>query len=280
MTFESRSFLIVALTLFAFMWLSGRLSGGNSQSHSVPVNNSLFVVISSLPLALLLWLALKSTSIESACVFFRAIMFHEMGHAIVAWLCGREAYPFSFVTTVKDDFSVVAFAVVVGLATWFGLHGRRTNSRVAERIGWTIVLLTTLCSVLVPMPIYQLMVAAGGPVGEVLLSACMCALFFYDLKIFSWGHTRFFVCYLGLTQLAKSALNWAKVLAGQQTLPMGSLLRGKHDPNGDMQQIMARTGLGPEALAAIMASLTAMAVLFVLSVYLISVFAAIRSGEK
>jgi hypothetical protein len=107
-----------------------------SASARVTVRNDalreLQVRILALPLALILARLVASTGLRMAAAMF-AMVLHESGHAIAAWLTGRWAVPLLWVTLHADERS---WWIVLGLTAAVVFGGFQAWK--AERWGWVV----------------------------------------------------------------------------------------------------------------------------------------------
>ncbi len=81
--------------------------------------------------------------------------------------------------------------------------------------------------------------AFGGVGGEFYLSTLLMASFYVQLPDkFKWGACRYVFFILGAAAFLHIVSFWDKVYHGLDSIPMGSMINGEDDSNGDMNKLM------------------------------------------
>ncbi len=165
---------------------------------------------------------------------------HEFGHATVAWFTGRRALPLPFGwTNVEPEFSHFVYFGVLFLLTVLAVAGWR------ERKIWPVVLAVALAGLQFwmtwrwPEARQQFWFSFGGVAGEFVLPALAMMLFFVELpEKFRWDVCRYPVLFLAAACFLLSFTFWHRVYAGQEPVPLGTMIGGEDDAGGDMNVLI------------------------------------------
>ena len=140
----------------------------------------------ALPLALLLARLIAGTSVRVA-VGMLAMVLHESGHAITAWLTGRWAVPLLWVTMHGETRSWSVVLILMSAIVFGGFLAWK-----AQRWGWLCiagaVLLLQLIFLSAPNPVA--LIVFGGDGGAMVLATILMATFYAprDSALYkSWG---------------------------------------------------------------------------------------------
>lgn len=197
----------------------------------------------ALPLAVLLAWLVSLTPLDFLLRGFHVWM-HEFGHATAAWMTGRKATPLPIGwTPIEDDYSPFVY---FGLLLLFGLlavAGWR------ERKIWPVIVAVALAAAQYVLtwrtPLYrqEFLWTFCGVGGEFYLSALLVAAFHVQLpEKFRWGVCRWVFLFIGASCFLHIYLFWRKVYHGIEEIPLGSLIAGEDDRNGDMNRLMSDFG--------------------------------------
>ena len=169
------------------------------------------------------------------------IWMHEFGHATAAWMTGRRATPLPFGwTPVEPDYSpFVYFGLLLLFAILFAAGWK-------ERKPWPMVAAVALAGLQYymtwRMPEHRQefwFSAFGGVGGEFYLSALLMASFYVQLpEKFQWGLCRYVFFIIAASAFLHIVIYWNQVYHGQEDIPMGSMINGEDDANGDMNKLM------------------------------------------
>ncbi|HEX6244145.1 MAG TPA: hypothetical protein VFZ61_24685 [Polyangiales bacterium] len=170
------------------------------------------------------------------------IQFHELGHALPAWLSSRAALPLPFGFTFwREQPSLVTgvcFAFLAGVLIYRGYVEERRGALLiggSALAGW--VTLTWLVSV----ETSRMLILAGGFVAELVLPAL--ALVAFHLRLpdrLRWDFFRFLVLPIAACAFVGALRLWLGIAHGGATLPMGSFLPG--DGAGDFDRLISEHG--------------------------------------
>ncbi|MGF1519186.1 MAG: hypothetical protein ACFCVB_15495 [Nodosilinea sp.] len=219
------------------------------------------------PALLLLGMLMNAMPIVNALLFGIKIWFHEFGHAVIAWLSGRQALPLPIGWTSYNPqrslFVYLGLLTLLGLLFW---AGRREGKR------WPMVLAATLAVVqfamtwLLPAKSFNMLMAFGGIGGEIYLAALLIVGFYFPLpNYFRWDFYRFPVvvgaafCFWGQLWL------WGKIRQGQASIPFGALW-GEAE-HGDMNQLANLHGWTPGDIIGTYSAIAHLCLFAIVAVY-------------
>lgn len=194
--------------------------------------------------------AIAMAEIGEPFTFFLRLLFHELGHAVVAWSTGRSALPLPFGFTPwslerSGLLVVMQWLFVVLLATW-GVREERPRA-VGVALGLGAILGVGLAT---PLDTSEPWVLFGGHAGEVLLPALALAAFHLPLpRRARWDFWRWPVATIAALALAAAIRDDLRIGAGTMPLPAGVFMGG--DPaGGDLERLVSDHGWAREGLAA------------------------------
>ncbi len=172
------------------------------------------------------------------------VWMHEFGHATAAWMTGRKATPLPIGwTPIEDEYShFVYFGVLLLLGILFVAGWK-------ERKVWPMVIAVALTVLQFQLtwrtPLYrqEFWWSFSGVGGEFYLSALMMGAFYVQLpEKFKWGGCRWVFLFIGASCFLHIYIFWRDVYHGLVDIPMGSLIMGEDDTNGDMNRLMTEHG--------------------------------------
>jgi hypothetical protein len=130
----------------------------------------------ALPLALLVARLVVATGLRMP-VSMLAMVLHESGHAITAWLTGRWAIPLLWVTMHGEDRSWSIVLILMSAIVFGGFLAWKT-----ERWGWVCaagaVLILQLIILSLPNPTQGVLIVFGGDGGALVLATVLMATFY------------------------------------------------------------------------------------------------------
>lgn len=197
------------------------------------------------PVLMVLGMLMNALPIVNGLLFGIKIWFHELGHATIAWLAGRQALPLPIGWTSynpqRSPWVYLGLLTLLGLLFW---AGRREGKR------WPMVLAVILAGVqfvftwLLSANTFTLLFSFGGIGGEIYLAALLIVGFYFPLpEYFRWDFYRFPVvlgaafCFWGQLWL------WQQIPRGKASIPFGSMW-GEAE-QGDMNQLVNTYGWTP-----------------------------------
>jgi len=173
--------------------------------------------IFALPLALLLARLVAGTGLRMAAAML-AMVLHESGHAITAWLTGRWAVPLPWVTPHGQERSWLIVVLVTGAILFGGYLAWQ-----AERLGWLFA-----AAALLVLQLITLIQPAGamiiffGDGGALVLATLLMAAFYAPSEsplVKNWG-LRWGLLVIGALSFLHVFLLW---LGPMENLPFGEI---------------------------------------------------------
>lgn len=228
-----------------------------------------WVDVLALPVALLASLLVGSTTLGSLLLLPFQIQFHELGHALVAWLSGRAALPLPFGFTFwKEERSLLTGCSVVFLLGLLWLNALREKRPFGALLGAGLSVAFVVLALLLSAARSIELILLGGLAGELVLTSLVMVAFYFPLPDrLRWDFFRFVLlvpasgCWLAALRL------WFGVWRGTRALPMGSILGV--DGTGDLDRLMAEYGHDPRSLSAGYGELALWTLGLVLAVYVV-----------
>jgi hypothetical protein len=204
------------------------------------------------------------------------IQFHELGHALLAWLSSRAALPlpfgFTFWTEQPSRFTGACMLFLLGVLL---VHSLREGRRFALGLSAALLIAFVGLSVFVSVERSRMFILCAGLAGElVLTSLVMIAFYFPFPDRLRWDFFRFVALVPAAGSWVSAVSLWRGVARGARPLPMGSLLG---DGTGDLERLMYEYALSEAEIVSFYGKLALSTVLLVLTTY--AVFA-LRAGRK
>jgi hypothetical protein len=173
------------------------------------------------------------------------VWMHEFGHATAAWMTGRRATPLPFGwTPVEPDYSAFVY---FGLLLMFGIlcfTGWKEGKTAPMVVGGVLAIVQYIATWQLSDHWQEFWWSAfGGVGGEFYLSALLMAAFYVPLpEKFKWGMCRYVFFLIGASAFLHIVMYWNSIYHGLEDLPMGSMINGEDDANGDMNKLMVDFG--------------------------------------
>ncbi len=237
------------------------------EAQRIPFSNP-WADILTVPLALL-WMSLVATTeLGRVLLYMVQLQFHELGHAVPAWLSGRAALPLPFGFTFwKQDRSVFVGLLVTSLIGVLLYRGWLERRRFPVLVGTGLLALQGLFSLLLSEESSMMLMILGGIAGEIILSSfVMIAFFFPVLDRLRWDFFRFLLLFPAAGAWVATTKLWLEIRHGSHELPMGSILGAAGDGSGDLDrlvQVYGFTRAGITTMYMTMIWLSALALLVV-----------------
>lgn len=203
----------------------------------------------ALPFAFLAAWAFTATRFGRLLTVPLQIQFHELGHAVVAWLTSRAALPlpfgFTFWREDRSRFVACCMLFLLGcLAVRALLERRPFGAALALGLtgGWFVL------SHVVSAESSLRWVIWGGIGGEFLLTSCVLMAFFFQLPDrLRWDFFRFVALFPAAAVWLSAARLWLGIAHGTEWIPMGSIL-GSGDAGGDMDRLLRDYRMSEQAI--------------------------------
>lgn len=202
-----------------------------------------YINLFALPVVIVLAWILNLTPLNFLMRGFH-IWMHEFGHATAAWMTGRKATPLPIGwTPIQDEYShFVYFGVLLLMGILFVAGWK-------ERKIWPMLIALVVAALQFQLtwntPLYrqEFWWTFCGVGGEFYLSALFIVAFYVQFpEKFQWGFCRWIFLFIGVSSLLNIYLFWGRVYDGLEDIPMGSLVNGEDDANGDMNILMTEYG--------------------------------------
>jgi hypothetical protein len=210
-----------------------------------------WVNLLALPAAFLLNKLIALSMLGRLLLYPVQIQFHELGHAVFAWLSSRAALPLPFGFTFwRESQSVFTGACMVFLLGVLGYRGLREGRKFAVALAGLLLAVFTILSLFVHKETSLMLMLAGGIAGEFALSTLAIVAFFFPMPDrLRWDFFRFLVLVPAAGTWLAAAELWRGVTRGERPLPMGSILGTPGDGSGDLDRLIADHHFTPEGLA-------------------------------
>lgn len=211
----------------------------------------------ALPGALLVGLVMRMMPFGRLLAYPMQIQFHELGHALVAWLTSRAALPLPFGFTMwKLERSTFTGACVLFLLGVLAVAAYRERRCFGLALAATLAGLFGFLSFGMSTSESEAYILAGGIAGELTLtSALLCGFYFPLPDRLRWDFFRFVVLVPAATAWLESAALWRAVQRGKHPLPLGSIFGTPGDGSGDLDRLIAVHAWTPEGIAALYSGL-------------------------
>jgi hypothetical protein len=234
------------------------------------------------PAALLASALAMSTTFGRLCLYPVALQFHELGHALFAWLSSRAALPLPFGFTFwKETPSAFAGLCMTFLLGWLFMHS--VSERRPFGVVASLLLMTAFASLtlLVSHEHSRMLILLGGLASELLLPSALLIAFFFQLPDkLRWDFFRFIVLLPAAGTWLTAARMWFDITRHVRPLPLGSILGTPGDGSGDLERLMAEYHFNEASITHLYASLTGLTACVLLLAYGFFALRAVRSLGK
>jgi hypothetical protein len=207
--------------------------------------------------ALLLGLGFSSNGLGRLLLVPVQIQFHELGHAMMAWLSSRAALPlpfgFTFWREQRSPFVGLCMLFLLGVLV---VRSDRERSRFGVSVGLCLAAAWFYCSCVLSAARTLELTIAGGIAGEFVLTSLVMVAFYFPLPDrLRWDFFRFLLVLPAASAWLASARLWLGVYRGTAPLPMGSILGTPGDGSGDLDRLIDVYGHAPHAITRTMMTL-------------------------
>lgn len=226
-----------------------------------------WVDLLALPVALLVALLFGSSWFGRLLMVPVQIQFHELGHAMMAWLSSRPALPLPFgFTFIGETQSLFTGACVLFLLGLFLHRSLREKRPFAALLALLLLVAFGVLSLLMSADASRMLFLLGGIAGEFVLSALVLVSFYVPLPDrMRWDFFRFVVLGPAMACWVAAIELWFGVWRGTANLPMGSIVGG--EGAGDLDRLIAEYGFDRRSLTALYGELALWTMGLVLLVY-------------
>jgi len=206
---------------------------GSRLAHDDPMSR-----LVTLPLAFILCALLVSTDLGRLLATPISIQFHELGHALVAFLTGRFALPMPWGFTFwSAEPSLAAHLMVMLVSTLLVLRGLQERAPFPLALALGLELAHAFFALVVRDDEAAILLA-GGAAELVLPGLAMVSFYFRMPDRVRWDFFRFLVVPAGAVAYCAGMRLWLSVLAGRMSAPLGSLLGLPGDGSGDLDRLV------------------------------------------
>jgi hypothetical protein len=235
-----------------------------------------WVELLALPAALLFSAVFAASPIGSVLLVPFQIQFHELGHALLAWLSSRAALPlpfgFTFWSEQPSRFTGLCMLFLIGVLFVRSLQERRPF---ALACAFALLVSFVILSGFVSEERSRMFILCAGLAGELVLTSLVMIAFYFPLPDrMRWDFFRFVALLPAAGSWVSAVSLWRGVARGSRSMPFGSLLG---DGTGDLERLMYEYALSERELVSLYGKLALSTVVLVVTTY--AVFA-LRAGRK
>jgi Zn-finger nucleic acid-binding protein len=190
----------------------------------------------AVPVALLVGIFLSFFHGYRLIAWYVGMIFHELGHAVAAWLGGILAIPTPFAVTITMGRSIVfaIFFLIVWILGFIGSFNMR--SRILQVMFLTLIALQIKMSFFMTNEKATEIHIAAGAGGEIAFAAVLLGAFRYRLpRRLRWDFWRLPALIIGTFLFTDAIILWVKIKMGRAMIPWGSAVNQSND--GDMNRL-------------------------------------------
>ncbi|MDB4990554.1 MAG: hypothetical protein JWN04_5732 [Myxococcaceae bacterium] len=238
-----------------------------------------WVDLLALPIALLLSFLVRLSNWGSLLLVPAQIQFHELGHALLAWLSGRAALPlpfgFTFWREQQSVFTGCCMAFLLGVLLVRAVRERRPFGAV---LASSLLLAFLVLSLLVAADTSRMLILLAGLAGELVLTSLAIVAFYFEMPDrLRWDFFRFIVLFPATGSWLAAVQLWLGVARGKRALPTGSILGTTGDGSGDLDRLLAEYDFSEASITTLYGRLSLLTAAVVVVTY--GVFA-LRAAHK
>lgn len=176
------------------------------------------------------------------------IPLHEFGHALVAIMGGRLAFPIgSLIPTAgmaligETRYPIISILVITSalLGARWGLHRKNLFITAMSSL---LVLMTINFSFLMSNEALENFISFSGIAGEFVLGAVLVLSFYFPMtQRYRWDFWRYPILLAGALSFTHAYVQWTHIKNRLWPMPMGTAVSvdGAQDPNGDLNRLLA-----------------------------------------
>lgn len=219
------------------------------------------------PALLVIGMILNAMPIANLLLRGIKIWIHEFGHAVVAWLAGRQAIPLPIgwtnVNPQRSFFVYLGVLILLGLLYW---SGQREKKRWPMVLAVGLALLQFAMTWLMSANTFDMLLAFGGIGGELYLSTLLMVSFFFPMPAYwRWDLYRYPVVLGAAFTFWGQFWLWKAIRMGRASIPFG-MMWGDAE-HGDMNILVNRHQWEPGTLISTYNTIANLCFLALLGVY-------------
>ncbi len=235
-----------------------------------------WLALIALPAALLFVSVFARSPVGSMLLVPFQIQFHELGHAMLAWLSSRAALPLPFGFTFSSEqpsrFTGLCMLFLIGVLLVRSFKERRPF---ATGVALALLVAFVILSGFVSVERSRMFILCAGLAGELVLTALVMVAFYFPFPDrLRWDFFRFVALVPAAGSWVSAVSLWRGVARGTRSLPMGSLLG---DGNGDLDRLMYEYAMTEHEISTLYGKLALSTVVLVATTYVVF---ALRAGRK
>lgn len=180
-------------------------------------------------------------------VVFPVIMFHELGHAVGAWLAGLVAIPLPWGLTLVGGWSWLVVLGVSSLVGYLGWRSVREGKPFLLAFAGVMIILQLTLTFAVSREQAEMWWVFGGIGGEFLLTTLAIAGFYHPgPRRLRWDFWRFVFLVPAAVVFVRSTVFWLGVEKDPSQMPYGAVFG--RDSEGDLDRLVGQWGWTPEEI--------------------------------
>ncbi|MDB5037276.1 MAG: hypothetical protein JWQ35_804 [Bacteriovoracaceae bacterium] len=197
-----------------------------------------WVKILFLPGCLLFAIGLESFTLVKIVSFGFTHWFHELGHALFAWLSGRASLPILGLAITSSEKSVFTAISFLFLIVFMGYSGFRYKSPYLLFIAASLFIAQFFYTFVSTYDFWEMSMIYGGVGGEFILAALVISASCHRIPEQTyWDLLRFIVVPWSVVSFWQSFSRWIRILNNEEMIPWGTMWGGADDSNGDMNRL-------------------------------------------
>lgn len=180
----------------------------------------------AIPLAVLLALLVEKFRMLGLVAWYISMLYHELSHAMMAWLAGFPALPLPFAFTFFNP-ERSSLVIILFLACWTAglLYAFNHRSLILGLIFSLLFSAQCYFSFFTSTDQSHSLVVAGGHGGEIVFGSILIASYHYQLpRKLRWDFWRFLSLLAGVFVFNQSTIRWTKIYFGWTPISWSSAL--------------------------------------------------------
>lgn len=181
-------------------------------------------------------------------ILLAVIPFHEMGHAITAWMGGRWAFPLGAMipsagmTWIGFERSPPVTAFWISAFAFLGYQAFQKRVYFLFVLSISAILSSIYLSFLISNETLDIWISLGGIAGEMILTSLLISGFYHNFfESWRWSFFRIPIMLYSSLAFAHTFAYWRQIESQTAKLPFGSAISsdGARDAGGDLNRLLA-----------------------------------------